>query len=433
MKKLILLCLFISQMAMAQGLFESAGSGAASSLAYELNGYVRTAYFAGKNLSANNYISQAAYGETALELKVKKVGFGEAFSDISIASGYAYGSKYTQLDIREAYLKYYTGRFNFVLGKQIVVWGRADAYNPTNMLSMQDMLCRSANEDDRRFGNWMLRSAYQRDKWGLELVWVPVYESWRIPFQHLGALMDVDFQAADFPTFELKESSFAARVSWLAAKIDGSFSYFSGYHTKPAINGYINTMLSVELVPKAYQVQMVGADFQTTIAKYGLRGELAYVHPRQGDKTFKYIPKPDLQWVIGGDRSWGDFMLNMQYMGKWVRNFEALPAVPSPSQLFDYAMHKNNRMLAEQTHELTHKMSTRLSYKLLNESLDLSLFAMYNINTEEYMLRPKIDYNITDAMSLSTGLEYFAGPAESLYGTMDKLLNTAFVELKVSF
>jgi hypothetical protein len=49
------------------------------------------------------------------------------------------------------------------------------------------------------------------------------------------------------------------------------------------------------------------------------------------------------------------------------------------------------------------------------------------------MLRPKLTYSITDAMELAAGMEYYQGPANTMYGLLSEIVTAGFVELKVSF
>ena len=231
MKSLILITLLgICQWGFSQGLFESSSteSESAEKTAYELNGYLRGDYFIGQSLQNSGLATQAAYGEAALKLKVDKHDFGEAFAEIRFNSGYAFEEKFTEINIREAYVKCYAGKFDFSFGKQIVVWGRADGYNPTNMLALQNTIARSANEDDKRFGNWMLSSAFKTGIFKFEAIWVPVYESWLIPFGLIEQKLGVPFGEAQNPDFRIENSSLALRANINASKVDGSVSYFAG-------------------------------------------------------------------------------------------------------------------------------------------------------------------------------------------------------------
>ncbi len=430
---LLIILLVLSQLSFAQGLFEMSSEEDESSekLSFDLNGYIRADYFVGASLINSKLATQAAFGEAALKLRVNKGSYGEAFAEIRFGSGYAFEEKFTEISIREAYVKLYAGKFDFSFGKQIVVWGRADGYNPTNMLALQNTIARSANEDDKRFGNWMFTSAFKTGIYKFEAIWVPVYESWLLPFGLIEQKLGVPFGDVAYPDFRIEKSSIALRANINASKIDGSISYFAGYSPKPGVNGSL-TATGPLFNPTAYHINMLGADFQTTVGKYGLRGEFAYTITTE-DKSIPYVPNNDLQYVVGVDRSWGNFTALLQYSGRYVVDFEELQAPTDSALMFDFELEKRNRIFNGQKNELTHSVVGRLSQKLLHETLEASILGTYNFSTEEMMLRPKVTYSITDAMELAAGMEFFDGPDETLFGLIGDLVSAGFVELKISF
>jgi hypothetical protein len=420
----------------AQSLFESAENDADSknTTAFDLNGYVRGVYFVGNSLDPNPQpATQSAYGEAALKIGIDKADFGEAFAEIRMYDGYAWGSDFSGIDVREAWVKYYAGKFDFSFGKQIKVWGRADGFNPTNMLSPQNMIARSANEDDKRFGNWMATGAFTKGIINVEAIWIPVYQSHLVPFGLIEQKMGMPFNDPNYPNFDLDKSSFALRLNILASKADGSISYFNGYSLKPGIEAQ-QSMLGPVFNPIAYHVNMLGADFQTTLGKYGLRGEVAFTMPTQ-DQALPYIPNDDIQYVLGIDRTFGNLSVLLQYSGRYVLDFEALPSVlpPDSMQIFMIELEKRNRLFNQQQFEVSHTAIGRIGYKFFHETLDVNLLGMYNFTTEELMLRPKLTYSITDAMELAAGMEYYQGPANTMYGLLSEIVTAGFVELKVSF
>ncbi len=434
MKNVFMIVLLVTcQLSFAQGLFEMSSEEDESSqkLAFDLNGYVRADYFVGASLINSKLATQAAFGEAALKLKVNKGSYGEAFAEIRFNSGYAYEEKFTEINIREAYVKYYAGNFDFSFGKQIIVWGRADGYNPTNMLALRNMVARSANEDDKRFGNWMLSTAYKTGIFKFEAIWVPVYESWLIPFGLIELKSGVPFGENHYPDFSLDNSSFALRANINASKIDGSISYFTGYCPRPGIDGS-KTDFGMVLNPVAYKINMIGADFQTTVGKYGLRGEFAYTLTTQ-DKSIPYVPNNDLQYIVGADRSWGNFSALIQYSGRYVFDFKEPQSPTDTASMFIYQLEMKNRLFNGQQHEITHSAMGRLSQMLFHEILDVNILGMYNFSTEEIMIRPKITYSITDAMELAAGIEIYSGPEETLFGLVGDIISAGFIELKVSF
>ena len=58
---------------------------------------------------------------------------------------------------------------------------------------------------------------------------------------------------------------------------------------------------------------------------------------------------------------------------------------------------------------------------------------LYNFTTEELLVKPKVSYDIADALRFTIGGELYAGPNGTLYDTIDETLSAVFVELKTSF
>ncbi len=63
----------------------------------------------------------------------------------------------------------------------------------------------------------------------------------------------------------------------------------------------------------------------------------------------------------------------------------------------------------------------------------VEVLGLIHITSEEFLLRPKLTYDITDALNLIVGGEVFAGQKDTLFDTVDSTLNSVFVELRASF
>jgi hypothetical protein len=61
------------------------------------------------------------------------------------------------------------------------------------------------------------------------------------------------------------------------------------------------------------------------------------------------------------------------------------------------------------------------------------LFSYYNLTTEELYLRPKLSYDLADALNVVLGADFYSGPDETAYGIIDKALSAIFIELTASF
>jgi hypothetical protein len=432
---ILILCPFYL---MSQGLFDNAVSDRESEsdqgqAKVEINGFIRGSAFVGKEVDASLFETKAMIGEAGLKLRSHKGSWGNAFAEFRFRKGLELGLPVDGLRIREAYVNLYWGNLDLRMGEQIVVWGRADGYNPTNNITPQDMLVRSADDDDRRLSNFMIRSFYYLSPLRIELIWSPVYAASVLPvhlFQLPESVTLTEMQQPD-PTFN--HGSMAVKLHIELPSADGSISYMRGYMPLPGIDAKAfideNGQVSVQVMPTPYRMQVLGADFSTTSGSFGIRGELAYRVPEDSRNKPLYIPNSDIQWIIGGDRTWGDFSLIFQYIGKYVFDFQPLIFTGSATD----EIQQKNRFISMQTEQIIHGFTLRPALSLFHETMTLEALCLSTWTTDEYYIRPKITWLITDEFSCSMGADLYIGPDQSLFGLIDRTLNSFFTELKVSF
>jgi hypothetical protein len=148
-------------------------------------------------------------------------------------------------------------------------------------------------------------------------------------------------------------------------------------------------------------MQVLGADFSTTLGSFGLRGEIAWRQPIDDytNAINVHIPNPDVQYVLGVDRSIGDFSIIVQYIGRYVLDFTAFKATGLPTD----QLILNNRMIAAQLNEISHALFMRPAMAFLHETLDAELLLYYDMTTEEALFRPVISCDLTDALTFKLG------------------------------
>jgi len=444
------------------GLFESASSSSDSEsssagLSFELGGYVRGDTFIGVVPTGDGRTSagiNAAYGELSLQPTIRKGTWGSAFADMRFRYGQQLSDSGLFLDLREAYVNLYAGPFDIRLGKQIVVWGRADAFNPTNNLSAVDFRIRSPMEDDRRLGNIGARVYLNLLPFRVEGVWMPLYVATTYPDVEINRF--VRFQEPRYPTQSLGSGTFAGRLHLELDKFDASVSYLYGYAPLPGFeyNSYLGGMgaetperPAVFVTRTAYNHHVIGGDFSTTIGDWlGVRGEAAFRSPiRREERPF--TPKPDLQWVLGVDHEFGDVMIIAQYLGRYTFNWEpkrfatgsdqdlinANDGQPNVNLALSDLTFNSNQMLFNQLKEVQHLASVRAEWKLLQEKLSISALGLVNFSTSEWALMPKVGYQITGGLSAYVGGEIYAGPEGTLFYMVREALSSGYFELRASF
>ena len=436
LKKLIPILLLTTFSLPAQSLFNDALQEELSSsvaLNYELNGYARGGIYVGPVPGKSGYESKDRYGEAALKLRLRKGQWGDAYSELRFRNTNNSESSTSSFTIREAYVSAYLGAFDLRIGQQIVQWGKADGYNPTNVITPLDLLVFSPDENDRRISNFLIRLYYNWSVLRLEAIWVPIYGSSVLPFSEVELPGGVQFSEPDYPDEAVENSAVALRLHYEGASLDGTLSYFNGFLPMPGLSAHTkNSMLNI--FPAAYRIKMIGADFSTTVGAYGLRGEFAYREPDEEDNIRQYIPNKQVEYILGLDREFGNFSLIIQYIGKHVLDYEGLAKAHQTGQEFaKYKIALWNRLLSGQLKEWIHASSFRLAWNLCHETLSLELLGQINLSTEETFLKPKLSYDLTDDLTLSAGAQIYLGPDNTLFGLLDENNSAGFIELKASF
>jgi len=435
MLKIILFLLILLLMPLySQDFFDSVDEENKSDLSAELNGFVRGAFFVGKNIDEDKLEQKSGYGELGLKLRVRKGRWGDGYAEARLVQGRQFNEEYNDIWLREGYVNIYQGNFDIRVGQQIVVWGRADGVNPINNITPRNVLIFSTDEDDRRLSNFLFRIHYNFNPFRLEGIYVPVYRSSVLP-TFLFPLEDyVEIGEQDNPDASLSNGSFALKLDMTLSAFEGSLSYFKGFMPMPGISiQSISTEngLSVMVANKPYKMEVIGFDFASSLGSYGFRGEVAYRNPTDDyalDENV-HIPNPDVQYILGMDKSIGDFSFILQYVGRYVVDFTEFKETGFPTdQLYIY-----NRMVAYQLNEQSHAVFLRPSLLLLHETLEMDLITFHDFTTEESYIRFLLSYDLSDGLMARIGAENYSGPVNTLLGTIDRALSSGFVELRVSF
>lgn len=451
----IVFSLLIYSLIPAQGLFENPGidagdstSGNSQSKVLAISGYVKGALFGGQD-NSNEAIISGSYSQAALKLNADKSGIGTAFTEIRLNAGYKRGSTFAACDVREAWGNISPGPFDIKLGRQIIPWGRADAINPTNNITPKDESVLSSEFDDTRLGNELLQIKAKTGQSSIQGIWIPCYRPDVLPLNGAKIPQGIIIAEPVYPDFRFSNGGYAVRVEYTAPSLDGSVSYFNGYATLPGFN-YSLSKTGLSLIPTAYRMQAAGADFSTAIGSFGLRGEAALKYPLDDyDKDIlmskPYVPYPFIQYVLGLDKSIGDWSILIQYSGLYVINYEKIvePVLTNPfdpvaqmlyaSALASAEIKQMNRLFTGTSDQVSHSLTGNLQWSTLYETLHLKIAGMYNFTTEDYAINPSISYDIADAIGLTVGGRYLDGPEENLNNMVSNLMSFVYTELKISF
>lgn len=325
-------------------------------------------------------------------------------------------------DVREAYLEVSRGPWDFKVGRQITVWGRADKVNPTDVWSVRDFTLLTTDDEDQRTGLFATQIVYNLESFRVIGLWQP---EWRPPVFPLDLPHGVSL-AQGIP--EDRESQWGLKIDRTGDDWDSSLSYSRVLDRVPGLSvisaGAAGTQLRFSYTP----IEVWGADAATTLGPYGLRAEVARVQTDDENGKNPLIRNSQIFAVVGLDRTfWGDLNINLQYIYRKNEDFQSPDEVADP----------NLRFLAQQVGiiswgltEEVHNASARISYKALNETLEseVALVGWWNNG----LIRPKVTYAVNDQLRMILGAELFGGDLQSFFGRL-KPTSTGFFELRYLF
>jgi hypothetical protein len=300
------------------------------------------------------------------------------------------------------------------LGKQTIRWGRADGFNPTDNLLPYDYL--DTFSEERIAVPALKADAYWRDS-RFEVAWVPFFTPTRLPllnqrwFPRLPGSgtfspapgespVEVDLTyrdgGRDIPPRTLGNGQLGIRWNQLVPRAEFSLSYFDGFDDiaffRPlaALSAFPQPNLIVTLNREYYRVRVMGADLASELGPFGVRGEVAYFDQTDPNN------RDHLLFVVGLDRSWGDWFAIIQYAG------QKLPGGSAPAALFpDLGMRSTMLVRIERN---------------LGPSRSLELQGAVRLLDGDFMIQPLYNIALSNRWRLKLGARFFAGPVSGFLG-----------------
>ena len=403
-----------------------------------------------------------AWNENRLDLKLeKKVGNNSKFysevwlRNIGLPKYYSLSQLYNKnitdpwnLELRQAYVTVYgliNGKLDLTLGKQIMSWGTADKFNPTNNLNPYDF------EDVLDFGRKRGILAAKADFYinndnYIEAVFVPFFKPVGMP---VGVFADaLNSQSLDFPsnislhstTDTLTQPAYSFKNSFSAGirfkgflyNFDYSLSYVYGYDYIPTqktsdIYLTVNTLnpptffADVNTNLDFYRQHILGADFAGNIGNVGVWGEAAL-----------FISAKDIDWKItthypvflGGQTTTKDSTL-------FAKNKPYVKYVLGADYTFANGIYVNAQFIHGFLHErwqgnLNDYLVVRAEKSFFNDKLKISpLTGMIMVgdwsdvkNHYAWAYFPQITYKPTDNIEMTMAGGLFDGKGNGLFNNL---------------
>lgn len=386
----------------------------------ELNGSVRAGYFSSsRKLDGKDDL---ATGSVWLQARQN---FG---GDIAlVAQGWVRNDESFRASggaekLQEGYLKFSAGNVDYRIGRQIIVWGRADRLNPTDNLTPRNFTLLTPEDDDQRMGSLAAKITYHSAESSLTGIWLPDMNPNVFP---VAATQGIFF------TEQIPHANqIALKLDRSGSDVDWSASYFNGLDLNPDISIGATTPSGTNLIFEHNRIRVLGMDAATVIGRYGLRAEAAYTWTANAGVNDALVKKHFLYMVMGGDRTFFDYLnVNIQYYFRHITNYSDPQAIADPL-LRSVAIQA--AVMSNQFDRSQHGVSIRISNKWFNETLEGEIAAVASVGRSNYFIRPKLVYAFSDNIKGSLGLDIYRGDSNTFFGQL-RNSSLLFAEMKYDF
>jgi len=450
MQRLILSipCFLITILLYAQSLFGPVASNNDSiqkPVPFAMNGSLRTSIYAPGEIFDYNSILL----DFALITRVQKNDFS-LYAESRLRKGWLFQGPIEQFQLREAYAAYKQENISLKLGNQIIKWGSADGFNPTNNISPKDYFWNTTEPDEQNIANFMLSGKYKISRhMQFEFIGIPFYKASSYRYDLIKKEENIRFNPVNYTELKIKDGALAARLLYntnsfsCTASIFNGLDPFTAFDIQQIIWTEQNPSIAFEIRP--YRKTSIGFDFETIIEGFILRGETAYNYTSDFENNI-HVPNPDLAYVMNLENSFYDWHMILQYIGKYTLNYynpiePELPSNPTDpilmqnyfNQMIAFDSGLFNAQIFGQQKRISHAVSLTLLRSFNYETMEFQMNAYYNFITEEYLLKPKFTWMPSDLMTIHLGLNYMYGKERALFAYIAPYMNGFFIEINTHF
>ena len=334
---------------------------------------------------------------------------------------YQYPNEELSIGLREAYLNIFFDNLDLRLGKQQVIWGKADGVFITDIISPKDLsefLLRDFEEI--RMGITALKANYYFGDSGVELVWAPAFTPTKLPesssiwsrtpefespIPGVAPTVIYDYSQKAIPA-SLENSETFIKLSGVSSFID--YELMGGYIFDDDPSMHVKVDMSVDnngvpqprltLTPQHHRLSLIGGSTSMEIMGYVVRSELAYYAGKnfQANETFQIgamnmtLPsdleeKNYLHYLVGVDFSIGSTRLSTQFIQKYILDYD-------------------ESIIQEEVSNMSTFLINRMFF---NDLLTVQLFSYYDIKNEDALIRPTVTYDLADGFEVLAGANIF--------------------------
>jgi hypothetical protein len=326
-----------------------------------------------------------------------------------------------ELELREMYLQGEIGETFLALGKQQIVWGKADGLKVLDIVNPQSFREFILDDfDNSRIPLWTANIERTIADWDIQFIWIPDQTYHALPKQNgryaftspelvptAPPDVGVNIEKVKRPNNVLLDSDVGLRASTFWKGWDITFNYLYQYNNLPVLRQNLSLVGGkpvVTISPEYERTHVIGGTFSNAFSDWVVRGEVGYFTEhyfiaKNSLENQGVVKSPELHYVLGLDWNvpW-DVLVSGQLIQSWVIN----------------DADKTTRDKLDTT--LTGLIRRNFMY----DTLVAEVLIIANTNNGDGIIRPKISYEWQDNIKTWLGADYFYGDNEGVFGQYDK-------------
>lgn len=309
------------------------------------------------------------------------------------------------LDLREAYLDYAAGVFDFRLGRQVATWGVGD------LLFINDVFPKDWGAflsgrpmEYLKVGVDGLRARFSSGGLNAEFLAIPFFTPDEIPssrrFLFFDPMAAIGPREEKKPRRTLDKAELALRLYRRVGDFDVSAYAYRGYWRTPSLRPE-PTALPIRVTAFYPDLSVYGLSAQGNALGGVLSLEGGYYHSRKdASGEDPAVPNSQARFLIGYQRQpWEDFTVGLQYYAEIMEDYGAYrdtlpPGFPPQKKYRDVVTFRVEQWLRHQTWRL-------------------SLFVSHGRAERDTLVQPQVSYKVADDLTITLGANLFGGAKET--------------------
>ena len=329
------------------------------------------------------------------------------------------------LSLRENYVDFGAGDWDFRFGKQHVVWGEMVGLFFADVVSAREMREFILPDfETMRIPQWAARGEYFNNDFHAELLWIPVASYDQIgkpgaefyPYQFQAPGVDVQYRNEVLPSRSLSNTNYGLRLSTLKNGWDVSgFAYSSMDNAATFYRDASSQPGTFIYEARHDRINQLGGTLSKDLGAVVLKAESVFTRGRRfsvlrSSDIDGVVPQNTVDWAVGLDFALpADTRLNVQFFQRYF--FSHDPDLISDKREDGYSLLVNRK---------------------LNDQLEVQALWIASLNRTDWLFRPRVVWNFERNWRLAVGADIFKGPVLGFFGRYDGQ-DRVYSEIRYSF